>query len=767
MSAINVFELFAKLSLDSSGFEQDLEKSGSKMSSFGGAVKSGLATVAKVGAAAVGAASAAATAFAKSSVEAGMEFDSSMAQVAATMGVTVDEIEELRNFALKMGSDTAFSASQAADALNYMALAGYDAEQAMTALPNVLNLAAAGGIDLATASDMVTDAQSALGLSMEESAELVNMMAQASSKSNTSVAQLGDAILTVGGTAKNLAGGTVELNTVLGILADNGIKGAEGGTALRNMLTSLTAPTDKASKLLDSMGVSVFDASGNIRSLNDIFLDLGTAMDSMAQEERMNVISTIFNARDMKSAEALLANVGDRYEELSGYISDAAGAAQQMADTQLDNLAGDVTLFQSALEGAKITLSDQLTPTLRKFVQLATSGVSSVSKAFQENGLAGAMEELGVFISNGLNMIIEMLPNVIEAGASLLQALLDGIVQNLPLIMDAVIQVTETIVTFIIENLPMLLEAAIQIITTLANGLTEMLPELIPTIVSIILQIVETLIDNVDQLVDAAIEIIFALADGLIASLPTLLEKAPIIISKLVEAVIANAGKLLAAALELVISLASGLIQNIPMILKAGLEILTGLVSAIMGGIDQVMDVGVNLVKGLWDGISSAASWLWDKLTGWLNSVWDGIKSFFGVASPSKEMAWLGKMLVEGLTGGIDDNGNQAVKAAENMANDVLSVMDGLSSDIGADFSSKLNVSTSSRIPTETIDFEKSAISQSAYAAVKSAQNYVSSNSEKPQPVTIIVQLASGLEIARQVVDDINTLQRITGTALI
>ena len=154
------------------------------------------------------------------------------------MGYSVEELNtagseaaetysQLRSFAMEMGATTAFSATEASNALNYMALAGYDAETSMAMLPNVLNLAAAGGIDLASASDMVTDAQSALGLTLDETSVMVDQMAMAASKSNTSVAQLGEAFLTVGGTAKNLAGGTTELSTMLGVLADNGIKGSE------------------------------------------------------------------------------------------------------------------------------------------------------------------------------------------------------------------------------------------------------------------------------------------------------------------------------------------------------------------------------------------------------------------------------------------------------------------------------------------------------------------------------------------------------------
>ncbi len=167
-------------------------------------------------------------------VKVGMDFESGMSQVAATMGITTTEIasgskefEALSQAAKNAGATTQFSATQASEALNYLALAGYDAEKSITALPTVLNLAAAGGIDLGYASDMVTDSMSALGLETNQLEGFVDQLAKTSQKSNTNIAQLGEGILTVGGTAKDLAGGTVELNTALGILADNGVKGAE------------------------------------------------------------------------------------------------------------------------------------------------------------------------------------------------------------------------------------------------------------------------------------------------------------------------------------------------------------------------------------------------------------------------------------------------------------------------------------------------------------------------------------------------------------
>ena len=391
---MNVFELVASLTLDTKEYERGLKSAKGMATGTSQDITKSVANMKKGALVATGAIAAGLTAFGVSSVKAGMEFDTSMSQVAATMGKTNTELQQevgdvdlawghfsgnLREYAEEMGKHTAFSATEAADALNYMALAGYDAQKSMQMLPNVLNLAAAGSMDLATASDMVTDASSALGLSTEETTQLVDQMAMASSKSNTSVAQLGDAMLTVGGTAKQLKGGTTELSTALGILADNGIKGSEGGTILRNAILSLTAPTGKAQKELDALGVSVFDSEGNMRSMNDIMMDLSASMADMTGEERAEAMSKIFNKRDLKGIEALLAGAGDRWNELSGYIDKAQGSAQKMADTKLDNLQGDITLLKSAWEGLQISVSDKVTPALRDLVQALTWAIDHAS----------------------------------------------------------------------------------------------------------------------------------------------------------------------------------------------------------------------------------------------------------------------------------------------------------------------------------------------------------------------------------------------------
>lgn len=353
-------------------------------------------------------------------VEVGSSFEASMSQVAATMGITsaAAEFDILSDAAKEMGEATKFSASQAGEALNYLALAGYDAEKAVNALPTVLNVAAAGGMELAAASDMVTDAMSALGLETSQMADFSDKLAVTAQKSNTSVAQLGEAILTVGGTAKSLAGGVTEMNTVLGILADNGIKGAEGGTALRNVILSLTAPTSTAAKAIDSLGLSVFDNEGKMRSLQDIVYDLNDALSTMTDADKSQVLSDIFNKVDLKSVNALLGTSMERFDELSGYIDNCSGAAADMAATMDDNLKGDLTIMQSALEGLGIAAYEKFQTPMRDAVQSVTEDISTLSQSISGGELSESFGKLSTvaseFIASIADGVTNTLPKVIN-----------------------------------------------------------------------------------------------------------------------------------------------------------------------------------------------------------------------------------------------------------------------------------------------------------------------------------------------------------------
>ena len=380
---MDLFDLVAKITLDSSEYEKGLAGLKADAEKKQKDIQKGMLAATGVGVAALGA-------FAVSSVKTGAEFDKAMSQVAATMGVTVDEIGNLRDFAQQMGASTAFSATQAADALNYMALAGYDADKSMQMLPTVLDLAA--------------------------------------SASNTSVAQLGEAFLTIGATARNLSGGTEELSTVLGVLADNGIKGAEGGTHLRNMILSLQNPTEDAAAALSQLGIEVYDtATGDMRSMIDIIGDLQTGLDGMDQASKDAIVSGIFNKTDLAAVNALLGTSSKRFDELAGKIDNSAGAAERMANTQLDNLTGDITLLKSAWEGLQIQISEKLVPALRDVVQFITKLIEN----FDTIGpiIAGVATAFGVFsVAINIVSIIKSLTTSIAALNAVLAANPIGII---------------------------------------------------------------------------------------------------------------------------------------------------------------------------------------------------------------------------------------------------------------------------------------------------------------------------------------------------
>mgnify|MGYP004598530935 CR=1 FL=1 len=375
-------------------------------------------------------------------VETGKSFEASMSQVTATMGLTTasEEYEVLSAAAKEMGATTKYSATQAGEALNYLALAGYSAENSVKALPTVLNVAAAGGIDLAYASDMITDSMSALGLEMSDLTGFSDKLAKTSQKSNTSVAQLGEAILTVGGTAKSLAGGVDELNTMLGLIADNGIKGAEGGTALRNIILSLSAPTDTAAAALKELNVQAFDSDGNLRELSDVFGDLNTALAPLTDEEKTQFLNKIFNKVDLKAVNAILGatskrvdETSTRFDELRGYIEDCDGAAAQMAETMSDNLEGDMQILNSSLEAVGVSTYEKFSGPMREAVQEITGIFDELNEKI--NGELGdkletLAEKLGdvavqaaeFAVDEGIPKLIDALGWICDHGDELLNA---------------------------------------------------------------------------------------------------------------------------------------------------------------------------------------------------------------------------------------------------------------------------------------------------------------------------------------------------------
>lgn len=309
-------------------------------------------------------------------VKTAADFESAMSTVAATTGMAVSEMGGLKDAAIEAGMKTKYSALEAADALNLLGQAGYDQAQMIAALPHVLNLAAAGDIEMAMSAEILTNALNALGMTSSDTGILmgnlqlmVDQFAVAAAASSVEVADMGEAVITAGGILKNLNGGLSETNLLLAIFGDNGIKGAKAGTHLRNIILAMTPTTTDAAAAWEELGVKAYDSSGNLKEMRVVFDELGVAMANMTQEEKINIISRIFNKTDIAAVQALLGTTEEKWTSLTDKINDSTGAAQQMMETRMDNLAGAIETLGSSLESIMITLGEELMPIVKDVAQ--------------------------------------------------------------------------------------------------------------------------------------------------------------------------------------------------------------------------------------------------------------------------------------------------------------------------------------------------------------------------------------------------------------
>ncbi len=312
----------------------------------------------------------------------GVDFESAMSNVSAISGATGEELEKLGEKAKEMGANTSKSATESADAMSYMALAGWDSTQIISGIEPVLRLAEAGNLDLARASDLVTDSMSALGLEVSELPQFLDKVAKSSATSNTSIDQLMEAFLIVGGKANSLGVNLDELSTVLGVMANRGIKGAEAGRGLSAILTNLTAPTGQAEKALEALGLTAFDGQGNFIGLENVIKNLSRSTENLTQEEKNLYLSQIAGKEHAKTLNAIMASLTEEYEGLKSGINSADGALEKMASTMQDNTKGGLTKLKSQLEGLGIQFAEHLLPHVNRLID----GVSKLLDWFANLG---------------------------------------------------------------------------------------------------------------------------------------------------------------------------------------------------------------------------------------------------------------------------------------------------------------------------------------------------------------------------------------------
>lgn len=340
----------------------------------------------------------AAAGFIKDSLETGMGFDAAMSQVAATMGTTVGEITELRDKAKEMGAATNYSATQAAEGLNILAMSGYDAEHSMEMLEDVLHLAASGGMEMSEAAGDISGAMKGFGDASKDSAYYADLMAKGATLANTSVSQLGQALADGSSMGKAYSQSAEDMTVSLLRLAEQGETGSAAATALSAAYANLYTPMDQAKQAMQELGVEAYDlVTGKAREFNTVINELNEAIqrESQGNEAIANQYKDlIFGKQGLNAYNKLVVTSIEKQEEWAAVLSESTGAAAQQYDTMTDNLAGDMDKMRSAFEGLQIEISEELTDDIRSLVQIATDGLTWATE--HANTLIGIIEGIGV-----------------------------------------------------------------------------------------------------------------------------------------------------------------------------------------------------------------------------------------------------------------------------------------------------------------------------------------------------------------------------------
>lgn len=331
------------------------------------------------------AASAGITGALAASTAAGASFESQMSTVQAISQASESEMARLKALAKQMGIETKFSATEAGQGLEYMAMAGWDVDSMLAGLPGIMNLAAASEEDLGQVSDIVTDAMTAFNLEASRSAEFADVLAQASARSNTDVAMMGQTFKYVAPVAGALGFSIQDTATAIGLMANAGIKGEQAGTSLRAIFSRIVKPTAEVASAMERIGLSVTNSDGSMRSLDEILRDLRAGFSGLSESERASTAASLAGQEAMSGMLALVNASDEDYEKLSDSIYHAKGAAEEMAGIRMDNLKGDVTLLKSSAEGAGIAIYEGLSEPLREGVQTGTEWLNSFTESVEEN----------------------------------------------------------------------------------------------------------------------------------------------------------------------------------------------------------------------------------------------------------------------------------------------------------------------------------------------------------------------------------------------
>ena len=632
--------------IDSSGFKKGLD-------GIGGIAKAGIGLTTKV----LQGATAGVTALGAAAIKVGSDFEAGMSQVQAISGASGEDLEKLKNKAKEMGATTKFSATESAEALNYMAMAGWKTEDMLGGLEGVMNLAAASGEDLATASDIVTDAMTALGMQANEAGHFSDVLAAAASNANTSVGGMGETFKYAGAMAGTLGYSVEDVALATGLMANAGIKGTMAGTSLNSIMTRLSTNTNGARDAIEELGVAFFNEDGSARSLTDVMLELREATADMTTEQKANFANTVAGMEAQKGLSAILNATEDDYNKLSAAIQNADGCALEMAETMQDNLQGQLTILQSGLEGLGISIYETFQDGAKDVVKEAQGMIQQLQDAFNDGGLEGVVSAVGDVLAQSIERIAGAAPELVNMAVGLVSSLCEGL-KSAPGIGDAATSLVTSLITGLFSCVDDLWTTAIVLIGKMAEGLAAGAPQVVQAISTTVTDILECLVDWGPDLLQAGIDILLALVDGIVSSLPTLTYQISMLLLEICEALRTNLPTITQAAIDIAMALISGLAESAPLLLEAAVQLLMTIIEAVPVIVEQLYSVLPELITTICDFLANNIPLIVDAAIQLLMGIIEAIPTI--IQAIVDNFPLIVTSLVDGLTGALP----QIVQAA-------------------------------------------------------------------------------------------------------
>lgn len=454
-------------------------------------------------------------------IKIGSDFESGMSKVAAISGASGQELEKLTEKAKEMGSTTKFSATESAAAFEYMAMAGWKTEDMLNGIEGIMSLAAASGEDLATTSDIVTDALTAFGMKASDAGHFSDVLAQASSNANTNVGMMGETFKYVAPVAGALGYTAEDTALAIGLMANAGIKGSSAGTALRSMMSRLTKPTKEVQSAMNRLGISLTDDNGKMKSLNEVMTGLRNGFNGLSEAEAAELASSLAGQEAMSGLLAIVNASDDDFKKLERSIYNCDGAAARMAETMSDNLQGQITILKSGVEGLAISLYENMQAPCMEIVKTAQEMIQELQESFNDGGLDSLATTFGSILSRIVESVANAAPDLINAATSLVSSFCDSL-KSSPSIGDAASSLITALVTGFFSCADDIWTTAIVLAGKMADGLAEGAPQIAQAAARCAGDIVECIIDWAPDFIDAGKRIIEGIIQGISEEFPSL-----------------------------------------------------------------------------------------------------------------------------------------------------------------------------------------------------------------------------------------------------